>query len=162
MKNKNGFLLAEETLKIIIAVICIAVLAYLIISIYFSSLNSDKLKQAQETLTGSSQSIESAINRVLSSGKSESFYIANPQSWYLFSFTDQKPNSCGGKNCICICDKVTIFYTIEKQITECSDNGVCTSVEQLENFEPIEIKKSTEGLTSILLEKDGNKLKISV
>ena len=162
MKNKNGFLLAEETLKIIIAVICLVVLAYLIYSIYFTNISGTKLKQAQEVLTGSEQSLEKSMNRVLSTGTSETFPVSSPSSWYFFSFIEgEKPNSCGGKNCLCICDKVLNFNSEKRQISECGENGVCIQFEQLEKFEPIQIKKSTEGLTTLNIENFGGKIKLS-
>ena len=44
LKNKKGFLLAEETLKIILAVIAIGFLAYLLFSIYKSGSDSKNLE----------------------------------------------------------------------------------------------------------------------
>ena len=44
--DKKGFLLAEETLKIILAVIAIGFLAYLLVSIYFNYRENKDLEMA--------------------------------------------------------------------------------------------------------------------
>ena len=51
-KNKRGFLLAEETLKIIIAVICIVFLVYILVAVYNSHSADKKIEQAKEVLLG--------------------------------------------------------------------------------------------------------------
>ena len=58
MRNRRGFLLAGETLKIIIAVICIGFLVYFLISLYLTSKNSKDLEFAKESLNYLSDEIE--------------------------------------------------------------------------------------------------------
>src|SRR3989338_4460161 len=48
--EKRGFLLAEETLKIIIAVISIGFLIYFLAALYFASRDAEKLEQAGASL----------------------------------------------------------------------------------------------------------------
>ena len=98
--KKKGFLLAEETIKIVIALICIGFLVYLLFSIYYSSRDSHDLEQAKATLDYLIQNIEFQSTEV---------QIFNPENLYLISwpFEGQIPSSCsnmGWQNCLCICD----------------------------------------------------------
>jgi len=144
MKNKRGFLLAEETLKIVLAVIAISFLIYFLTSLYFAKVNSEKLRQAEAVLKGDSEgSIKMAI---YSDKNSTEFHLQSPKSWYLFGFVgDGKPNSCAGENCLCICDKVLIdtFFGIgnSRQIKECDEDGICLIVQNLKEFDKIKIKQ---------------------
>ena len=84
-KNKKGFLLAEETLKIIIAVICLIFLVYLVVMIYNSSTSEKKIEEAKGAL--------SRIDTIISSldeGVFESQDILAPSGWYLYSFVEQE------------------------------------------------------------------------
>ncbi len=150
--DKKGFLLGEETLKIIIALICLGLLVYFLGALYMSNLNSQKLVQAEETLSRISDIVKN------NQANLESVEMLNPAGWYLFSFVNVlSPNSCAGKNCLCICDNVnvdTLFGLIEsRQLQECGKNGVCLIVENLNSFEKIKIEKS--GATSIEIDKTG-------
>lgn len=112
--NKKGFLLAEETLKIVIALICIGLLAFLVVSLYLSFTKSRELDQAKSTLPF-------IMNAVKQSDTSVDVY--NPDSWWISSwpqFQDQVPNSCssiGLQSCICICK--------EDSLEGCNSDGVC-------------------------------------
>jgi len=155
MINKRGFLLAEETIKIIIALICIVFLVYFLLSLYFSKVQNENIKYAKATLIDSDDSIKAVIDRVksgISEGGSEIKLVHNPKGWYLFSFTGNKikPNSCAGENCVCICDNVysvsLVFWKSEeeRQAGKCSDKGVCLIEEDLREFGEIEITEATE------------------
>ena len=74
MKNKKGFLLAEETLKIIIAVIAIGFLVYFLVSLYFSAKASKETEQAEETL-----------NFILSEAAAgrAGVDVYNPKNWWI-------------------------------------------------------------------------------
>jgi len=149
--NKRGFLLAEETLKIILAAIAILFLVYFLFALYFSSISAEKLRQAESILKASlEKSIKITIERVRSSGTSESISVPNPTGWYVFGFiSDPKPNSCTGKNCICICENVgKIVFNFwkseeERQVQECGEKGACLVVEDLKNSFSKEIGKNT-------------------
>ena len=126
MKQRKGFLLAEETLKIIIAVICIGFLAYLLFSIYQNNSNSKNLDFAKSTLS----SVSDAINSKLASVD-----IYNPDGWVLdvwphtvttggflglgATTKSRTPLSCenlGWNSCLCICSKDT---------PDSCDSGTC-------------------------------------
>ena len=129
IKNRKGFLLAEETLKIVIAVIAIGFLAYFLVSLYFSFRNSEKLEQAKETLPFLISEIDA--------GKT-SVDIYNPVGWALLSWQpeNQIPKSCsnlGWNSCICICG-IPRIQTNENYRENCENpsKGIC--VENLKGF----------------------------
>jgi len=103
-KDKRGFLLGEETLKIIIAVICILFLIYFLTSLYFANKKTGKLEQAQDSLEFIIENIRAENTEI---------DIFNPTGWYIFAWPvlseDNeilKPDLCsnaGWDNCVCIC-----------------------------------------------------------
>jgi hypothetical protein len=99
MKNKRGFLLGEETVKIIIAVICLVVLVYFLVSLYLANKDKD-LELAKASL----EHLVADIN----SGKTET-EIYNPQkNWFIGSYPrgEIMPELCLNKDwekCLCIC-----------------------------------------------------------
>ncbi|VVB82100.1 Uncharacterised protein [uncultured archaeon] len=139
-KNKRGFLLGEETVKIVIAVICIGFLVYLLVSIYFSVSDQPKIKEANAIMT-SDHGIAKEITRINGGGTptEQGFLVPNPTGWYLFGFTeDKKPNLCSGTNCICICSNV-LLDVFNAQINECDNKGSCVVVSNLKSFDKIKI-----------------------
>jgi len=135
MKNR-GMLLTEETLKIVIAVICIVFLAYFLASLYLNSKTSENLEFAEESLNFLVGEIETGQT---------SIEIYNPKGWVINvwpqeddSGEKQSPNSCsniGWENCICICQEN--FFPWEKAWEFCDKNGFC-----LENDFGINIDKN--------------------
>jgi hypothetical protein len=136
IKNKKGFLLGEETLKIILAVIVIIFLVYLLVSWYMNSEYQKNLKMA----TASLDTLISDIN----AGKTTS-EVYNPDGFLILSWPyledGTMPNSCknlGWKNCLCICDtpskwkNVLAVFTsktiVESYAESCSDKWVCKEV----------------------------------
>ena len=124
--NKKGFLLAEETLKIIIAVICIIFLIYILVAIYNSNTSDKKIEEARGVLDRTQSIIFS-----LAEGAIESQDIANPKGWHIYTFTGEaKPNSCLNDNCLCICDNVLVEQ-IKSQAKKCDEKGVCIVIPAL-------------------------------
>lgn len=125
-KNKRGFLLGEETLKIIIAVICIGFLAYFLFLLYSNSKDSTDLEFAKESLNH--------LIDEINDGKTE-IEIYNPKNWVIgvwphefkeyFVFIETgvakgMPKSCSNliwESCICICKN--------DNPDECDKNGIC-------------------------------------
>lgn len=156
--NKNGFLLASETLKIIIAVICIAFLIYFLANLYFSKAGAEKITEAQTNLDRVND-----IVLALADGESETQDIPSPEGWYLFGFVgEEKPNSCAGKNCLCICNNVFEYGLQEKvlrQAKKCDEKGACLVVEDLISKVEIEIR-GPDDLNFILIKNQGGKILI--
>ncbi len=128
--NKKAFLLAEETLKIVIALISISFLVYFLSSLYFANQDSKELELAEASLQHLIGEINSGIGEV---------EIYNPEGWVLSSWphkvlkgtigfreeVNDIPNSCsnlGWKNCICICG-ATQFLNLEGE--DCDKTGIC-------------------------------------
>src|SRR4030042_2368410 len=125
-KNKKGFLLGEETLKIIIAVICIVFLIYLLVAIYNSSTGEKKIAQAKEIFSRTE-----AIASSLKEGESERQDVPNPEGWHLYSFIEyEKPNACAGEGCLCICEKALIT-PLNSQAAKCDKKGACLIIKNL-------------------------------
>ena len=103
MKGKNGFLLAEETLKIVIAVISIGFLVYFLSALYFSNRSSAELEQAKASLEFLIKEINAGSGEVI---------LYNPKGWVLTSWSENKlPNRCsniGWKECICMNEDLSI------------------------------------------------------
>jgi len=137
MKDRKGFLLAEETLKIVIALICIGFLIYLLTSLYFKSKDDQNLELAKaslEHLVNEANSMQERIPKEVE--------IYNPDGWVLASwpqisgqsflnkfsfgiFGDEGgeevcPKSCSNldwNECLCICKK--------NDEDKCDDAGYC-------------------------------------
>jgi len=161
LMDKKGFLLAEETLKILIAVIALVFLVYFLVSLYFAKVNGDKFEQAEALLEGSSESFEVIMNNI-SEGEIKTKEVIEPRGWYVFSFAGSeiaKPNVCANNNCVCICDDVVWEGLNEdRQQKECSEDGVCLIEESLGEFEEIKI---TGDLKILRFLKTGGRIYIS-
>ena len=161
-QNKKGFLLASETLKIILAVICIAFLVYLLVAIYFSVTGNEKLKQAQSIVNGE-HGLAKEVERINLGGEpnAEGFHVPNPSDWWIFSFVggEGKPNSCAGSNCICICEGLFLGIDLvgNSQIKRCDEKGACFAVSNIKKFEGIQI--SGQGIW-LLMQKAENEIEV--
>ncbi|MGY4884683.1 MAG: hypothetical protein ACP5NZ_03860 [Nanobdellota archaeon] len=128
--KKKGFLLAEETLKMIIALVCIVFLVYLLIALYNSHTADKKIEEARATLS----SIESIIN-TLNDGQTLKQDILDPEGWHLYSFPGQeKPNSCLNSRCLCICER-SLIEVIKSQSSKCDKKGACLVINSLADSE---------------------------
>jgi hypothetical protein len=111
--DKHGFLLAEETLKIVVALISLTFLTYFLVTLYFSSQADKELELAEASL----QHLIDEINL-----GSTIVDIYNPKGWVFTSWFNEAPKELsmiGGKvdnnipklcsnlgwdNCVCLCD----------------------------------------------------------
>ncbi|MDE1848423.1 MAG: hypothetical protein KGH55_00075 [Nanoarchaeota archaeon] len=106
--NKRGFLLGEETVKIILAVIALIFLVAFIVYLYMNYSQDKDLQYAQSSLNY-------LVNEINSGSTQAEIY--NPSGWYISSFPTtpsgigagagitQIPNECssvGWAACICI------------------------------------------------------------
>lgn len=145
IKNKRAFLLAEETLKIIVAVIAIGFLVFFLVSLYLNSVNAQNLAKAQASL----DRIKGVIQNPLSTDEVVS--DITPPGWVVFSFIgEKKPNSCGGETCLCICENIRVDL-FDRQIKECDSGGVCEVFNNLQGFDEITIKKPSSSIEIIKL-----------
>lgn len=110
--------LGEETLKVVVSLLAIGILAFLLFSIYNAVTSSKSLDQAKATLP--------ALVTASVAGQT-SFDVYNPGDWFLMSFSnsDLVPKSCstvGLKACICICQGDTAESCDSKNEGICTDN----------------------------------------
>jgi len=133
--DKKGFLLAEETLKIILAVIAISFLAYFLFSLYNTNKTAKDLELAKESLNHLIQEINAERTEV---------QIYNPKGWEIYSWPNtyargilfwktteegisQSCLNLGWSSCICICKKATP--------DKCDSKGICLDNPQGFSFE---------------------------
>ncbi len=121
-KDKRGFLLAEETLKIVLAVIVIGFLVYLLASLYFSNQEARELKFADS----SAKRLTEDLNL-----KNPEAQIFNPEGWAITSWKKgNMPLSCSNLNweiCICLCKKQSDFFGLIKNTAfdNCNKKSSC-------------------------------------
>ena len=122
--KKNGFLLAENVLKMVIALICIGFLIYLLFSLYYGNQKAKQLEQAKASLD--------IIVKAINSGDSSAL-IYNPSNWFIESwpYEGTMPKSCssfGWENCICVCGTTSSIN--QRAADKCDDSGVCINQEK--------------------------------
>ena len=134
--NSKGFLLGEETLKIVIALICIGFLVYFLGALYYNTTNDEELELAKS-------SVEYLVDE-LNAGSSE-IEIYNPEGWVILNFPDDS-------DWICICEEVD----------ECNQEENCAKPDEkievgsedgFENYLVITEPPITLGLNNGVLEK---------
>lgn len=138
--NKKGFFLAEETLKIIIAVICISFLIFILGKMYYSYTLDKSVQEAKDSLAR----IEKEINSMKGNEERE-IVIYNPSPpnimgyfekdyWVLVSFDMKTPNFCaekGWNSCLCLCKNPFDIPLIGKDLEEkCDERDICVSFPQ--------------------------------
>ncbi len=146
-KNRKAILM-PETLKIIIAVICIGLLVYLSVSLYGVFTQKSKVEQAKAILDQIFAEIEG-----LEDGEKGDYLVTSPKEWYFVVYEEGEnmPIQCKGENCLCICPSSkdleglkedfgvvdSLFYKEEEGINKCEKEGVCKNIE-----EEIEIREA--------------------
>ena len=127
MKSKKAFLLAEETLKILLALISIGFLVYFLYSLYFAGSKNSDLDFAKNSLEKIINASNSGINSV---------DIYNPVEtgtnwWAIISFPlgSDFPSEClnyQGNNCLCICNVKGEYGVPDSTLAKSCDNkGIC-------------------------------------
>lgn len=98
--NRKGLLLGEETLKIIIALVCIVFLIYLLASLYYNSVRDKDADLAKSSAEYIADEINSGATEII---------IYNPEGWAIVRWKD---------NSICIC----------KSPSECDPDDTCAKI----------------------------------
>jgi len=135
--NKRGFLLAEETIKMIIALIALTFLTYFLVSLYITNTQNKKIVLAEESLDFILQEI--SLNK-------ENIEIYNPEDWEIISWNNEgiMPKACsnfGWNNCLCICSPLGFIGTglsylpfvedkTERQARYCDELGACQELKK--------------------------------
>ncbi len=140
MKSKKAFLLGEHTLKVIIAVLCLLLLAYLLFRVYSSSKDQRNLELAESTLN----ELEEKMEEAKTSGKEQEMIVLNPVSgkllnyWWIIAWPyktqNKKPERCMGNYCICICGAGD---SKDSSLQQCDSLGVCKNFdEKIKTIDP--------------------------
>jgi hypothetical protein len=151
-KDKRGFLLAEETLKMVIAVIAIGFLIYFLTSIYLKSKESKDLELAKASLEHLIEEINLGHDEV---------EIYNPKGWWISSwpYEDNSPKFCknlGWNECICICDEPWI-NSASNFLDLCDEKGIC-----LENVKKLVVRADGDYQSPIEIKNPPIKLNIDL
>jgi hypothetical protein len=142
-KNKKAEILAEQTLKIIIAVMALLLLLYLLFALYSSFSQKKNFKNAEATLENlDKRMVDARLN------KEKQYYILKePDGWRLIGYkSGVKPEECFD-NCICLCEDEGgwwIFWDWDDQVEKCNVRGVCNDYVQDLNDIDIELRKEVE------------------
>ena len=152
-------LLAEETLKVVIAVICIGFLVYFLVNLYFTNAGGQNIAKA----TGSIEQLTGAIEQVNLDDAERENNVLNPFRWRVMSFVENevKPNACADENCICICKNVVLDNNLiqrNRQAKGCDEKGACGIVENLNKFDKIKIGRDG---TFVMIKKINNFIEVS-
>lgn len=99
--DKRGILLAEEVVKMIIAIIGIGLLAFLLFSLYNLNKTSNELELAESSLEHLVQEL---------SAERDEIEIFNPKGWWIVM------DESSGEENLCICENPG----------ECEKAGACT------------------------------------
>lgn len=106
MKNKRGILL-PESLRLILALICLVLLIFLAVRLYGLFLGKTEIEQAKASL----EQISGIMDN-LEDGESAKYLVTGPKGWYLvyYNFSEIEksskwgiPRSCGNSDCLCFC-----------------------------------------------------------
>lgn len=126
--GKRGFLLAEFTLKIIVAVLCIALLAFLFFKLYESFTDKSEVEKAGATLTR----VVDGINNAILKG-TDYYVLMSPKDWILLYSEEGKPLQCQGQRCLCLCEPEGTWSAIKRciGITNCKDDSYALFKAQL-------------------------------
>jgi hypothetical protein len=128
MLNSRKAILIPETLKIIIAVICIVLLIYLAVSLYGIFTSKLQLEQARATLNA----VIGKINSLEKSGDTLTYLITGPSAWNIFyydNFDTLSAGGCSGKTCICACPEFKTEEELPINPAGCIRlGGICQSV----------------------------------
>jgi len=127
LSNKKGFLLGEETIKIIIAIICVVFLVALVIGLYNNFSKNKDMAYAKSSL----DHLISSIN-----AKETQVEIYNPSGWHIASFPQTlvakggstMPKACssvGWTNCICIYNLQGSFFGVPNAADSADKEGIC-------------------------------------
>ncbi len=169
--NKRGFLLGEFTLKVIVAVLCIIVLAVLLFKLYGMFSNKTEVEKAGNTVDAVLERAQEAKLK-----GSADYVLLEPKNWILLYYPTGTPKACQGAKCLCLCKDGGIWDRIkdcklsfnectnslgdilQKQLVSCDSDGACRKTDK--NIE-INGGIKIETATGIILSTKGDSITIT-
>lgn len=130
---KKGDLLISEVLKVVLALMGIAVLVVLSVGLTNIFMKKSQYEQAKETLNQIIDKIE-----LLEEGQTTEFLVTSPKDWYLAFFSSEinrdiyqdPPEDFSTSDLLCICPRDT--FLTPPDLYDCSrQRGVCREVDNL-------------------------------
>jgi hypothetical protein len=130
IKNKNANMLAEQTLKIIIAAMAVLLLLYLLFALYSMFTQKQEFARAELTLKELSERMIDARRK----GTTETYYLTKPDGWVLITYNSgqEQPKECI-HNCLCLCEDEPgwwAFWDWDDQVVKCNKRGVCKDYQE--------------------------------
>ncbi len=153
MKNKKAFLLGENFVKILIALISMVLIGLLLLAIYKFYVPDESAKVAQQQL----ESIYLELQTLSKTNPGPENYIAlnTVKDWTLFS--SEFGNLCSGNFCLCICKNIDC-----SQKSEDNQERACIATDKfisLKNINPE--NRKVQQVRAIVLENPPLELKLS-
>jgi hypothetical protein len=139
MKNKKGFLLGEFTLKTIIAVLSLALLIYLLVSLYGIFQGDEDLEKAEDLL----KEIILKLGTTLPTVGTYDMILIEPKGTLAY-FPDGQSGADCARNCFCI--------EVDRGLLKKNDY-VCKYADSIVLEEPIKIDGPTD--IRITFKKEG-------
>jgi len=129
MKSKRADMgpLPTETVKILIAVLAIGVLAILAYQLYSIFTTQSDYEKAKASLNNIVETIDYIQKNNLLKGE---VVVLNPKEWTIVPYSaGNGPSSCLGKDCLCICSGVMIESQFsgyaDRLKNSCETQGIC-------------------------------------
>ena len=146
MKKSKKAMVAQEVLRIVIAVACIFLLVYMAVKLYEIFTLKGDLEKARAELANIGGKIDVVMKEADSNTNgtaSTEYLLLSPQNWMLTGWPYQSSSSAvnvqycisqGWKKCLCMCDVgvirvATIYKATPSNVAEsCDANKVCIEV----------------------------------
>jgi len=110
--KKNGIFLGKTVISIIIAAICILLIAFLINQFFGAKKESEEKRRSENLIKEINQTFKQ-----LSSGQERNITIIGLEEWYLLTYREPITLKCETGPCLCLCP--------EENSVSCSNRGVC-------------------------------------
>ena len=135
IKDIRG-MLAEHTLKMIIAIIVILGLVYLLVALYFGVKETKSLEQAEASVNNFTDAVNTNKTSLNFSKPATNGLAPFVTHWWFFIWPNDEvmPNSClnlGWENCACICGIKSYGGITMKGASEaCDERGICRELKE--------------------------------
>jgi len=130
MKNKNGFFLAEETIRLIVGALVLVSLVALLAFFYYSSQQDAKLNFAESSLKYLIQRLEAGDKEIILFGPNEGYLLVWPQKENELTHIKEFCENKGMSSCICI--QINPESSDKKFV--CAENNLKISINSLEDW----------------------------
>jgi len=138
MRSKRGMLMAKTVVKIIISLICVGLLVYLLVSLYYPRKDAQDLEKAEKTLTEmmdmlvAGEAAYDALKPPLSSYRGDWILVKWPFPEDSGRVIPLKCSGVGWDDCVCIC-KVELGSILRRNYDalaeKCNEKTFCLDID---------------------------------